>query len=119
MYATILAGVKFFNSCAKADNAHLCHNTVRDTVAGLLNMHDVEIKSQIQLIEGKTSSNATSVDNDARLDIKASSLWENPSSEHFSSSLSSSSYPRKDLFEKLARFIQVSRVLNNLNTNNP
>ena len=60
--------------CAKGGYTHLRHNENRDVFANLMNVvfHDVQIEPKLQSLDGEIfSSNSTTTDDDARLDIKA------------------------------------------------
>ena len=64
--------------CAKGGYTHLRHNEIRDVFANLMDdvCHDVQIEPKLQTLDGKIcSSNCTTTDDDARLDIKANGLW--------------------------------------------
>ena len=64
--------------CAKGGYTHLRHNEIRDVFANLMDdvCHDVQIKPKLQSLDRKLfSSNSTTTDDDARLDIKANGLW--------------------------------------------
>ena len=64
--------------CAKAGYTHLRHNKIRDMFANLIGYvcHDVQIEPKFQSLDGEVfSSNSTTTDDDARLDIKANGLW--------------------------------------------
>ena len=64
--------------CAKGGYTHLRHNEIRDVFANLMDdvCHDVQIEPKLQSLDGEIfSSNSTTTDDDARLDIKANGLW--------------------------------------------
>ena len=64
--------------CAKGGYTHLRHNEIRDVFANLMDdvCHDVQIDPKLQSLDGEIfSSNSTTTDDDARLDIKANGLW--------------------------------------------
>ena len=53
-------------------------NEIRDVFANLMDdvCHDVQIEPKLQSLDGEIfSSNSTTTDDDARLDIKATGLW--------------------------------------------
>ena len=53
---------------------HIRHNDIRDSIAKLLNevCHDVEVEPCLQSMEGETFANrTTTINDDARIDIKA------------------------------------------------
>ena len=57
---------------------HLRHNEIRDMLANMMDdvCHDVQIESKFQSLDGEIfSSNSTTTDDDAQLDIKANGLW--------------------------------------------
>ena len=65
--------------CAKGGYTHLRHNEIRDTFAKLLGdvCNDIEIEPKLQPLEGETFGNkSTSTDDEARLDIEASGLFD-------------------------------------------
>ena len=64
--------------CAKGGYTHLRHNEIRDLFANLVDdvCHDVQVEPKLQSPDGEIfSSNSTTTDHDARLDIKANALW--------------------------------------------
>ena len=64
--------------CAKGVYMDLRHNENRDVFANLMNevCHDVQIEPKLQSLDGEIfSSNSTTADDDARLDIKTNGLW--------------------------------------------
>ena len=64
--------------CAKGGYTHQRHNEIRDVFANLMDdvCHDVQIEPKLQSLDGEIfSSNSTTSDDDARLDIKANGLW--------------------------------------------
>ena len=64
--------------CAKGGYTHLRHNEIRDVSANLMDdvCHDVQIEPKLQSLDGDIfSSNSTTTDDDARLEIKANGLW--------------------------------------------
>ena len=64
--------------CAKGGYTHLRHNESRDVFANQMDdvCRDVQIEPKLQSLDGEIfSSNSTTTDDDARLDIKANGLW--------------------------------------------
>ena len=64
--------------CAKGGYTHLRHNQIWDVFANLIDVvcHDVQIVPKLQSLDGEIfSSNSTTTDDDARLDIKANGGW--------------------------------------------
>ena len=62
----------------KGGYTHLKHKEIRDTYATLPDelCHDVEIELKLQSLEGENLHNkTTTIEDDARLDIKANGLW--------------------------------------------
>ena len=63
---------------AKGGYTHLRHNEIRDVFANLMDdvCHDVQIEPKLQSLDGEIfSSNSTTTDDEARLDINANNLW--------------------------------------------
>ena len=55
------------------------HNELRDSLANLLSddCHDVEIEPHLQSLQGETFAiKSATINDDARLDIKANEFWE-------------------------------------------
>ena len=72
--------------CPKGGYTHIRHNDIRDSFANLLNevCDDVEIEPCLQTLQGEALANrTTTTDDDARLVIRASGLWENRFSKTF------------------------------------
>ena len=64
--------------CAKSGHTYLRHNEIRDVFANLMDdvCHDAQIEPTLQCHDREIfSSNSTTTDDDARLDIKANGLW--------------------------------------------
>ena len=64
--------------CAKSGYTHLRDNEIKDVFANLMDdvCHDVQIEPKLQSLDGEIfSSNSTTTDDDARLEIKANGLW--------------------------------------------
>ena len=64
--------------CAKGGLTHLQHNEIIDVFANLMDdvCHDVQIEQKLQSLDGEIfSSNSTTTDDDAQLDIKTNGLW--------------------------------------------
>ena len=64
--------------CAKGGYTHQRHNEIIDVFANLMDdvCHDVQIEPKLQSLDGEIfSSNSTTTDDDARLDIKGNGLW--------------------------------------------
>ena len=58
---------------------HLRHDDIRDSFENMLNevCNDVEIEPHLQQLQGETFDNKrTSTEDNARIDIRANSLWE-------------------------------------------
>ena len=65
-------------NCASGGYTHRVHNEVRDVFENLMDdvCRDVQIEPKLQSLDGKNfSSNSTTTDDDARLDIKANGPW--------------------------------------------
>ena len=65
---------------------HIRHNDIRDSFANLLNevCDDFEVEPCLQSLEGETFANrTTTIDDDARLDIKANSFFDSRFSRTF------------------------------------
>ena len=65
--------------CSKGGYTHMRHDAIRDTFAELMNevCHDVEIEPHLQSLQGESFDHrTTNTEDEARLDIKASGLWE-------------------------------------------
>ena len=63
---------------AKGGYTHIRHNGNRDVFANLMNdvCYDVQMEQNLQSLDGEIfSSNSTTTDDDARLNIKANGLW--------------------------------------------
>ena len=64
--------------CAKGGYTNLRHKKIRDVFVKLMDdvCHDVQIEPKLQSLDREIfSSNSTTTDDDARLDIKANGLW--------------------------------------------
>ena len=64
--------------CGKGGYTHMRHNEIRDTFAKILRdvCYDVEIEPKLQTLEGESFDHRTTcTEDEARLDIKASGLW--------------------------------------------
>ena len=64
--------------CAKGGYTHMRHNEIRDTFATLISKvcFDVEIEPKLQSLQGESFvNNSTTIDEDARVDVKANGLW--------------------------------------------
>ena len=64
--------------CAKSGHTYLRHNEIRDVFANLMDdvCHDAQIEPKLQCHDREIfSSNSTTTDDDARLNIKANGLW--------------------------------------------
>ena len=64
--------------CAKCGYTHLRNNKIREMFANLMDdvCHDVQIEPNHQSLDGEVfSSNSTTTDDDAQLDIKGNGLW--------------------------------------------
>ena len=65
--------------CPKAGYTHIRHNDIRDSIANLLNevCDDVEVEPCLQSLQVETFANrTTTIDDDARLDIKANGFFD-------------------------------------------
>ena len=63
---------------SKGGYTQIRHNEIRDTFANLINevCHDVEIEPKLQPLQGESFvNNSTTIEDEARLDIKAIGLW--------------------------------------------
>ena len=78
MWTTVYTDPLSTLSHPKGGYTHLRHNEIRDTFAILLDevCHDVEIEPKLQSLESESFHNkTTTIDDDARLDMKANGLW--------------------------------------------
>ena len=65
--------------CPKGGYTHIGHNDIRDSFANLLNevCDDVEVEPCLHSLQGETFANrTTTIDDDARLDIKANGFFD-------------------------------------------
>ena len=72
--------------CPKGGYTHIRHNDIRDSFANLLNevCDDVEVEPCLQSLQGETFANrTTTIDDDARLDIKANGFFDSRFSRTF------------------------------------
>ena len=72
--------------CPKGGYTHIRHNDIRDSFANLLNevCDDVEVEPCLQSLQGETFANrTTTIDDDARLDIKANGFFDSCFSRTF------------------------------------
>ena len=65
--------------CGKGGYTHMRHNEIRDTFAKIMRdvCYDVEIEPKLQALEGESFDHRTTcTEDEARLDIKASGIWD-------------------------------------------